>query len=160
MSVLEYIWYPIYIRNMKTLILPDGTEEIPVRITGGAIEAYDGTLVIKRWTPQETRKRAFKRTFRIVGTVCAFSLVGLIIHILLLLIIPLLAFTIFGSVILFSQMCGETTSFFCANSICPGCRLPQRLEPYLGTGLQEKVSLICPGCGQTAQAVSKERHLL
>jgi len=143
---------------MKNLELPEGTEEIPVRITGGSIEAYDGALVIKRWSLQETRRRAFKRTFRIVGIVCAFSLVGLIVHILLLLIIPLLALTFFGSVIFFFQLCGETTSFFCANSTCPGCRLPQRLEPYMGTGLQEKVSLICPGCGQTAQAVSRERH--
>lgn len=139
---------------MKEIEIPDGTEEIPVRITGGSIEVYDGTLVIKRWTLQEARSRALKRTLRIVGIVCAFSLIGLVVHILLLLIIPVLAITILGSVIMFSQLCGETTSFFFANSICPGCRKTQRLKPYMGTGLQEKVSLICPGCGQTARAVS------
>jgi hypothetical protein len=133
--------------------LPKGTEEIRVRVSGSSIEAYEGTLVIKRWTPQEARARALKRTLRIVAMVSGFSLIGLIVHILLLVIIPTLTVTILGSVVYFFKLTGETTTFFFANSVCPGCRQAQRLKPFLDTGLQNQMTLICPECGQTAKAV-------
>ena len=136
---------------MSEAILPTGTENIPIRISSNSGETFDGTLVIKRWTDQETRKRALKRTLKIVGTVFACSLIGLFVHILLLLIIPTLLLTVILSFSIYLRLARENATFFFANGTCPYCRQPQRLRPYLNTQFDEKMTLQCPQCGQTVQ---------
>ncbi|MGZ3709261.1 MAG: hypothetical protein ACXWPM_11025 [Bdellovibrionota bacterium] len=134
--------------------LPNGTETLSAKILGGSGENFDATMIIKRWSDQERKSRARKRTFRILGTIFACSLIGLFVHILLLVIIPGLFITMIAAFPLFLRLRGEEITFFRVDGPCPYCHEPRALRPYLDTQYREEVTVQCPECGQTARAVA------
>ena len=136
----------------KPLVLPEGLENLPVRVQGNSAESFEGTVFVKKWSHTERRARAMKRTLKIVGSIFACSLIGLFVHILLLVIIPTLCLTMLAVYPLLAKFMGEDATFFKVESQCPYCKSFKTLRPYLDTQFKPQVTVQCPDCGQTAQA--------
>lgn len=138
----------------KSLTLPEGVEFTPVKILSNSGESLSGSLAFKKWTDHERRSRAARRTAKIIGTIFACSLIGLFVHILLLIIIPGLFVTILAAFPLFIKLSNEDATFFYVEGSCPYCKKKQTLRPYLDTQFKEQVTVQCPECGQTVQALN------
>jgi hypothetical protein len=137
---------------MKSVELPPGTESVAVQVTGGSLEIIDGKMWVKNWSPHERSSRALRQTGRIVGTVFACSLIGLVVHLLLLFIVPTLLLTVAGSLPYFLKIRSQKSTFFGVDARCPYCKADGRLKPYLNAEAMERVTVQCPLCGQTSHA--------
>lgn len=131
--------------------LPEGTEKIGVLLQEPSGSEKQASMVIKRWTPLERKKRARKKTFRIVGTVLGVSLIGLFVHILLpfLLLADLIALIL--AVPLYMKLSEEGATFYRVEAACPHCQAEGGLRSYLSTRVAPQMTVQCPACGQTSQ---------
>lgn len=131
--------------------LPEGIALRTARIIGPSGDETEGRIAIKEWSEKERRSRAAKKTAKIVAAVFAFSLIGLFVHILLIVIVPTLFLTMIGSFPLYLKFKGEESTFYYVEGQCPHCRFEGRLRPYLDSRAAETVTAQCPECGQTSR---------
>jgi len=127
-------------------------EDIEVQISQNSGNMTSGLMTIRKWPLAERRSRAFKRTFKIVGTVYACSLVGLFVHILLLVILPTLFLTTIAAVPMFMKFLGEEVTFSEVKGPCSYCHKGVKFRPYLDTKFGTEMTIQCPECGQTTKA--------
>lgn len=111
-----------------------------------------GEVTYQAWTIQEAKKRALKKTLKIVGSIFAVSLIGLFVHILLLVIVPALIITLLAAVPLYLKWSNENATFSSAQGYCPQCKAEKKFRPYVGAQLSQSITLQCPECGQTLKA--------
>lgn len=137
--------------SSSTIVLPDGVEHLPAIISGISDKTTTGKITIKKWSDSERKSRAFKKTFKIVGTIFACSLIGLFVHILLVIIIPTLIITLLATVPLYLKNIRESVSFFYVDGECPSCGKFGQLKPYVSTQLTELVTVQCSDCGETSK---------
>lgn len=109
-------------------------------------------MLLESWTPAEANARARKKVFRIVGTVLACSLIGTIVHLLLLIIVPALFITLIAAFPVYMKWSGERLTCVDVDGTCPSCKTHQKLRPYLSARFAEPMTLQCPKCGQTSKA--------
>lgn len=131
----------------------DKLETLPATLLSNSNETYAATLAIRRWSDSERRSRAFRRTFKIVGTICACSLIGLFVHILLLVILPALVLTFIFAFPLFQKFLGEDATLVWVEGQCPYCKGDKQLKPYLDTQFKNENTVQCPDCGQTLHVI-------
>ncbi len=130
----------------------NGAEVISVVILDNARKEYPAKMMIKRWTDRERRRRAWNRSFKIIGTLFACSLLGLFIHPILFIIVPAWLALLFSFAPLFTKFLGETVTFYTVDGYCTFCKKKSQFGPYLDSSLQSEMSILCSGCGQNMRA--------
>lgn len=116
---------------------------------------YPGRAAIKEWTSKEAFLRGFQISAKVTGTLLAITLPFAFLE-------PF-AFMVFGSVAIGSILLilgpflhmkywAEPVSFFYVESECPYCHAQCKLTPYVNTAFTSTFTVLCPKCGQTAQA--------
>lgn len=133
----------------KEITVPEDAKKSAITLIDNQGKSYPGFAWIKDWSPQERRSRARKKTFKIVGTILAGSLIGLFVHILLIIIVPAVFITLVGAAPLYSRFLKEESTFFQVEAPCPSCQAEGPLRPYLNSRVSEKMTAQCPSCGAT-----------
>jgi len=109
-------------------------------------------LYYKSWDPAQRKKRALKKTGKIVGTIMAVSSIGLFVHILLIVILPLLLATLLISIPLYFKFANEKANFYAVDGPCPKCKSNEKFRPYLDSQLNDEITIQCGACGDTLKA--------
>ena len=135
---------------------PESKEKtVPIQIISKSGEVFDGDLNLYLFSDQERKTLAFKKTGKIVGSIFLFSLIGLFIHILLVVIIPILILTLILSYPLYLKFSSEKNKIQSIQGFCPYCQQPKQLRPYISSQFISESAVQCPDCGQTVTIRAK-----
>lgn len=128
------------------------SQTLSVEVFGSTPEPVSGNMTLETWSPSEANTRARKKIFKIVGTILLCSLIGTIVHLLLLIIIPTLFVTLIVSFPLYMKWSDELVTCIGVDATCPSCKKTVTLRPYLNAKFKAPMTLQCPSCGQTSKA--------
>lgn len=127
--------------------------QISVQLYGNSPEPFFGTMHLQYWEPREAQARARKRIFKILRTLFVCSLIGLVLHLLLLIIVPTLLIVSILSIPVYFKWSSELLSCLSIQGVCPSCKTDQILKPFLFSRYQNPLTVQCGDCGQTCKAV-------
>ena len=126
------------------------TRSVQVRSNSG--NSFSGTLHYQEWPEDLRGPRARGKTLKIVGTLLGISCIGLFVHILLIVMIPLAILTLFASYPMYLFFKGDAVTFTHISGQCPYCDHKGDLKPYVKARVDEIIVVQCPSCGETSKA--------
>jgi len=138
--------------NSKIKTDPKKFETKKIKLNGNDPDQETGEIFFTSWTEQEAKKRALKKTIRIIGSIYGVSLIGLFVHILLPILIPTNIIATLVAIPLYLKWSNERATFSHATGYCPQCKKETQFRPYVSAQLLDSVTLQCPDCGQTIKA--------
>ena len=127
-------------------------ETIPFNLISSSGQSLPGRMKVKSWSGQERRERAIRKILKVLGVFLGCSSMGLVLHFLLLIIIPIDLALVALTLPLYFWFLSETKTLLSAESICTVCKVTRTFRPYVFSKVQAEMTLQCPECGQTARA--------
>ena len=127
---------------------PTDLSKMSGKLQTSAGEEFPVDVYYRNWNNEERRKRAFKKTSKIIGMIFVGCIPALFVHILLLIAIPTLFVASLASIPLFMKFLNEKSNFFYAKGSCPKCR-HDVFRHYLDSQMKDVITAQCPNCGET-----------
>jgi len=131
------------------------SKKLPIEIESSERKRNPGTISVQHWEGKDRTWRALILTAKILSRVLLLCMVAIFVHPLIIPSVVTLTISVVGSPILFSYFLDQKATFLYGEGHCPHCPFKGKLKPFLWRTLKERVTLLCPECGQTCHASVK-----
>ena len=102
--------------------------------------------------PKAAKREALKKTLMICGSLYAFCAIGLVVHLLLVVMIPLALLNTIALLPIYMKFASDLNTIREAEIECSHCHQNQKpLRPYLNSRVIPEMTVQCPECGETTR---------